>query len=108
MTEGSPYSKLIATARPELESAGSPSYVLVGTAGDICQVISLVYSSLKPAVAQYERVVQQAEPGEEVFIVARAVDRERVIWTVMDGRTRSLHRQLEVIERSFADEDRLM
>lgn len=42
------------------------------------------------------------------MIVSRARDGERIAFTIMDPRTRKLHQQFEVVEKSISEEDTLM
>lgn len=102
------YTRMVNAARIQLEAAGNPGYgVLTALNGEL-DLAPLIYASLRPAMSHAERTVAQAEPGEKVYIVSRASEGSRIVFTVMDTRSRKLHEQFEVVEKSLAEEDTLL
>lgn len=102
------YQRAVNLSRMELENAGNPSYSVVVTAGEQMEIVSMVFSTLKPATEHATRLQKLADPEEKIFIVGRHVAGQRVTFQVMDPHSRKLHTQLEVIEPTFAEEDKMM
>ncbi len=99
------YQRMINAARLELEGAGNPGYAVLSAQGGEFELGPMIYASLRPALAHADRTVALAEPGEKVCIVSRATEGQRIVFTVMDSRSRKLHQQFEVIEKSISEED---
>lgn len=104
-----PYPKIVNCARPALDAAGDPAFgVVVETTGRL-EVMPVIYASLKPVLGYAERLAHDAVTDERIYIVSRQiVESQRVIYDVADELGHKLHRQVEVIEPSLADEDPLM
>lgn len=99
------YPRMVNAARIELEAAGNPAYGIVVMTADGFDVEPMVYAQLRPALTHAERVSGLLEPGEQLFIVSRAQDTEQIAFTIMDDRTRKLHQQFEVIEKSLSEQE---
>lgn len=102
------YHRIVNAARLELEGAGNPGYGVLTALNGEFELGPMIYASLRPALSHADRVMAQAEPGEKVYIVSRASEGERIAFTIMDSRSRKLHQQFEVIEKSISEEDTLM
>lgn len=99
------YQRIINAARIELEGAGNPGYAVLSALDGQFELGPMIYAALRPALAHADRTAAQAEPGEKVYIVSRAQEGERTMFTIMDSRSRKLHQQFEVIEKSISEED---
>jgi hypothetical protein len=103
------HQRLVDAARKDLESAGSPAFVvaLVDAGGDP-HLSPMVFSSLRPARDHAARLTGARRVGEQVAVVAREADGRRALFSVFDPSVqRRLHRQVEVVEASFAERDLL-
>ncbi|MEI2701975.1 MAG: hypothetical protein V9E83_06195 [Baekduia sp.] len=108
MSDLGEYQRVVNSARIELEAAGNPAYGIVVADAEGNAVEPMVYAALRPAMQHAERIARSSAPGERVMIVSRARDGERIAFTIMDPRTRKLHQQFEVVEKSISEEDTLM
>jgi len=99
------YVRMVNSVRIALEQAGNPAYVLLIESGGEIAVEPMIYAALRPAAGHAARAVSGCEPGERVFIISRAVEGQRVAFTIMDDQTRKLHQQFEVIEKSISEAD---
>ena len=106
MQENFSYPTLINSARVELESAGNPSFAIAMVFSDGTEIVPVVFATLKPAVVHADRMKAGADAPQAVYIVGRHVEGDRIAFTVMDSRSRKLHTQFEIVERSFAEEDK--
>jgi hypothetical protein len=99
---------MVNASRLGLDGAGNPAYGVIVDTSEGLEFSPMVYAALRPAMLHCERLAATAEPGESIYIVSRAQDGERVAFTIMDVKTRKLHEQFEVIEKSIAEEDSLL
>jgi hypothetical protein len=101
------YERVIHAARHELEAAGNPSFVVaIVDAAGTAELSAVVYSTIRPASDEGRRLGAAVEPGETVVIVSRQAQGHRANYAILEPASlRKLHQQLEVIERSFAEDD---
>ena len=101
------HKRLVDAARAELEAAGNPAYLvaLVDAHGEP-HWSPMIFSAARAAREQAARLESSRRPGEQIAVVARQAEGRRALFTVFDETVeRGLHRQLEVIEASFAERD---
>ncbi|HMS72652.1 MAG TPA: hypothetical protein PKB03_06415, partial [Baekduia sp.] len=86
-------------------AAGNPAFGLIIESEGELIVEPMIYAALRPAMSHADRSVANADPGEKVYIISRANDGSKIAYTIMDDRTRKLHQQYEVVEKSISEED---
>jgi hypothetical protein len=101
------HQRLVDAARMDLEAAGSPAFlVALVDAGGEPHLSPMVFSSLRPARDHAARLSTARGAGEHVALVAREAIGRRALFSVFDpSGQRRLHRQVEVVETSFAERD---
>jgi hypothetical protein len=104
---GLDFARIIHAARLELETAGSPSFVVaVVDPSGATHLSPLVFFTHDPAREDADRAASTGAPGDVIVIVSRQAVGHRAVFTVLDPWTlKKLHTQLEVVETTFAQDN---
>jgi hypothetical protein len=93
-------------SRLDLEAAGSPSYVVaVVDAEGAAHLAPVIFSQRIPAQDHALTLEKDRQDDEDVVVVGREADGRRAMFSVYDVTMRRLHRQLEVVETTLAEDD---
>jgi hypothetical protein len=97
---------VVNTVRLDLEEAGSPSYVVAVIDEDGgAHLAPMVFAHRGPAQDQAITMARRSAKTEDVVVIGREAEGRRALFTVYDTTMRRLHRQLEVVETTLAEDD---